>query len=227
LNGQRGACSRLSGLTGARGRESFRRALDSPCACPPREGNGEDSEKHNTFIIHADCGQLWKAERDCDGTTNFEDAGENSCSDTPKPLCLAGRDGVRKQAHRQRIRTRWNDFAFLSGELLAALRTAEARTATRRMVVSNPVLCRPGIAIMARVAGNTRRMLRSGAGWRLDRQRYYCVHAPGDACNCRKPQPGHDDAGDEEHQAWTGRSNPYVGDPKEYEAAARCRLPQA
>ena len=144
--------------------------------------------------------------------------------DPSKRYVLLDRDGVINRRIVNGYVTRWKDFAFLPGAL-AALRLLRENGYTA-LVVSNQSCVGRGLVSWQELQGITRRMqleaaLAGGAIGKV----YYCVHAPGDACNCRKPQPGLLLQAMEEHQAWPAQIH-MVGDSEsDMEAAARagCR----
>ena len=137
---------------------------------------------------------------------------------------LLDRDGVINRRLVNGYVTRWKDFEFLPG-VLSALRLLRENGYTV-LVVSNQSCVGRGLLSWEELQAITRRMLLEVAlaGAAIDKV-YYCPHAPGDECSCRKPQPGLLLQAMEEHQAWPAQIY-MVGDSEsDMEAAARagCR----
>jgi D-glycero-D-manno-heptose 1,7-bisphosphate phosphatase len=144
--------------------------------------------------------------------------------DTAKRTVLLDRDGVINRRIVNGYVTRWKDFAFLP-RALAALRLLTENGYTV-LVVSNQSCVGRGLLSWQELQAITRHMLLEVAlaGGAIGKV-YYCVHTPGDACGCRKPQPGLLLHAMEEHQAWPAQIH-MVGDSEsDMEAAARagCR----
>jgi len=104
------------------------------------------------------------------------------------PAVLLDRDGVINR-HRSDYVTSWEEFRFLP-RTLAAL-AAMRQTGFRVAVVTNQSAV--GRGLMAREALediHTRMLDRChAAGGTIDAV-FACIHAPWDACACRKPKPG-------------------------------------
>jgi D-glycero-D-manno-heptose 1,7-bisphosphate phosphatase len=137
---------------------------------------------------------------------------------------LLDRDGVINRRIVNGYVTRWKDFTFLPG-VLAALRLLREHGYTV-LVVSNQSCVGRGLLSWQELQAITRRMLLEVAlaGGAINKV-YYCPHAPGDECGCRKPRPGLLLKAMEEHQAWPAQIY-MVGDSEsDMEAAARagCR----
>jgi D-glycero-D-manno-heptose 1,7-bisphosphate phosphatase len=144
--------------------------------------------------------------------------------DTSHRYVLLDRDGVINRHIVNGYVARWQDFAFLPG-VLAALRLLRENGYTV-LVVSNQSCVGRGLLSWQELQAITRRMLLEVAlaGGAIDKV-YYCPHAPGAGCSCRKPQPGLLLKAMEEHQAWPAQIY-MVGDSEsDMEAAARagCR----
>ncbi|HXA81505.1 MAG TPA: HAD family hydrolase [Methylomirabilota bacterium] len=145
-------------------------------------------------------------------------------SDTTKRYVLLDRDGVINRRIADGYVTQWKYFEFLPG-VLAALRLFRENGYTA-LVVSNQSCVGRGLLTWEELQAITRRMLLEVAlaGGTIGNV-YYCPHAPGDECSCRKPQPGLLLKAIEEHQAWPAQIY-MVGDSiSDMEAAARagCR----
>jgi D-glycero-D-manno-heptose 1,7-bisphosphate phosphatase len=144
--------------------------------------------------------------------------------DTTKRYVLLDRDGVINRRIADGYVTRWKEFEFLPG-VLAALRLFRENGYTV-LVVSNQSCVGRGLLSRQVLQAITRRMLLEVAlaGGAIDNV-YYCPHAPGDECSCRKPQPGLLLKAMEEHHVWPAQVY-MVGDSEsDMEAAARagCR----
>lgn len=137
---------------------------------------------------------------------------------------LLDRDGVINRRIVNGYVTRWQDFTFLPG-VLGALRMLKENGYTV-LVVSNQACVGRGLLRWNELQTITRRMqLEVALGGGAIAQVYYCPHAPHDACNCRKPQPGLLQRAMEEHRAWPAQVH-MVGDSEgDMEAATRagCR----
>ena len=133
---------------------------------------------------------------------------------------LLDRDGVINCRIVNGYVTRWKDFAFLPGAL-SALRLLR-ENGYQVLVVSNQSCVGRGLLSRGELQAITRRMLLEVAlaGGAIDKV-YYCPHAPGDDCGCRKPQPGLLLKAMEEQQVWPAQIY-MVGDSEsDMEAAAR------
>jgi D-glycero-D-manno-heptose 1,7-bisphosphate phosphatase len=144
--------------------------------------------------------------------------------DTSKRYVLLDRDGVINRRIADGYVIRWKEFEFLPG-VLAALRLFRENGYTV-LVVSNQSCVGRGLLSWEELQAITRRMLLEVAlaGGAIGNV-YYCPHAPGDECSCRKPQPGLLLKALKEHQAWPAQIY-MVGDSEsDMEAAARagCR----
>jgi D-glycero-D-manno-heptose 1,7-bisphosphate phosphatase len=144
--------------------------------------------------------------------------------DTSHRYVLVDRDGVINRRIANGCVTRWKDFEFLPG-VLAALRLLK-ENGYKALVVSNQSCVGRGVLSWQELQAITRRMLLEVAlaGGAIDKV-YYCPHAPGDNCGCRKPQPELLLKAMEEHHVWPAQIY-MVGDSEsDMEAAARagCR----
>ena len=144
--------------------------------------------------------------------------------DTSHRCVLVDRDGVINRRIVNGYVTQWKDFAFLPGAL-AALRLLKENAYTV-LVVSNQSCVGRGLVSWQELEAITRRMRLEVAlaGGAIDKV-YYCPHAPGDNCGCRKPQPGLLVKAMKEHHVWPAQVY-MVGDSEsDMEAAARagCR----
>jgi len=104
------------------------------------------------------------------------------------PGVLLDRDGVINQ-HRHDYVTSWEEFRFLPRALaaLAAMRQAGFRVAvvTNQSAVGRGLMAREALDhIHLQMLDRCR-----NAGGAIDAV-FACVHAPWDACACRKPRPG-------------------------------------
>jgi histidinol-phosphate phosphatase family protein len=144
--------------------------------------------------------------------------------DLSQGTVLLDRDGVINRRIVKGYVTRWKDFAFLPG-VLGALRMLR-ENGYQVLVVSNQSCVGRGLLSWEELQAITRRMQLEVAlaGGAIEKV-YYCHHAPGDDCSCRKPRPGLLLKAMEEHQLWPAQIY-MVGDSEsDMEAAARagCR----
>jgi D-glycero-D-manno-heptose 1,7-bisphosphate phosphatase len=109
--------------------------------------------------------------------------------DTTKHHVLLHRDGVVHRRIADGHVTRWRDSEFLPG-VLVALRLFGENGYTA-LADSNQWCVGRGLLSWQELQAITRRMLLEVAlaGGAIGNV-YYCPHAPGDECRCRKPQPG-------------------------------------
>lgn len=109
--------------------------------------------------------------------------------DQSQRAVLLDRDGVINRRIVNGYVTQWKDFTFLPG-VLGALRLLR-ENGYKVLVVSNQSCVGRGLLTWGELQAITRRMLLEVAlaGGAIERV-YYCPHAPGDGCSCRKPQPG-------------------------------------
>ena len=144
--------------------------------------------------------------------------------DQPQRIVLLNRDGVINRRIINGHVTRWRDFAFLPG-VLSALRMLR-ENGYKVLVVSNQSCVGRGLISWGELQTITRRMLLEVAlaGGAIDKV-YYCPHAPGDNCGCRKPEPGLLLRAMEEHRAQPAQIHTVGDSENDMEAAARagCR----
>jgi D-glycero-D-manno-heptose 1,7-bisphosphate phosphatase len=144
--------------------------------------------------------------------------------DTSHRCVLVDRDGVINRRIVNGYVTRWKDFAFLPG-VLSALRLLK-ENGYKALVVSNQSCVGRGLLSWQELQAITRRMRLEVAlaGGAIDKV-YYCPHAPGDNCGCRKPQPGLLLKAMEEHQTWPAQIYMVGDSASDMEAAGRagCR----
>jgi histidinol-phosphate phosphatase family protein len=98
------------------------------------------------------------------------------------------RDGVLNENRHTYVRS-WREFRWLP-RVLEALAILAARAAPV-IVVTNQSMVGRGLVGAAVLDGIHARMQREAQqhGGRIDRV-YACLHAPSEACPCRKPLPG-------------------------------------
>jgi D-glycero-D-manno-heptose 1,7-bisphosphate phosphatase len=98
------------------------------------------------------------------------------------------RDGVINENRDEYVK-RWGEFVFLPGALQALERLAQSPFLI--VVTTNQSAIGRGLVSQDQVDEIHQRMIENirVAGGRIDAM-YYCPHAPGENCNCRKPQPG-------------------------------------
>ncbi|HEX7555525.1 MAG TPA: D-glycero-beta-D-manno-heptose 1,7-bisphosphate 7-phosphatase [Leptolinea sp.] len=98
------------------------------------------------------------------------------------------RDGVINENRHDYVKT-WEEFVFLPGimEPLGLLAHSDFLV----IIVSNQSAIHRGLVSSAMVDEINHRMVNQviKAGARIDGV-YFCPHMPGEACDCRKPQPG-------------------------------------
>ena len=139
-------------------------------------------------------------------------------------IVLLDRDGVINRRIVNGYVTKWRDFTFLPG-VPEALRVLKENGYTV-LVVSNQTCVGRGLLGWEELQAITRRMqLEVALAGGALAQVYYSTHAPGDGCDCRKPQPGLLLRALEEHYAWPAQVH-MVGDSEsDVEAALRagCR----
>lgn len=144
--------------------------------------------------------------------------------DQSQRTVLLDRDGVINGRIVNGYVTRWRDFTFLPG-VLSALRLLR-ENGYRVLVVSNQSCVGRGLLSWGELQSITRRMLLEVAlaGGAIEKV-YYCPHAPGDACSCRKPQPGLLTKAMEDHQVRPSQIYMVSDAESDMEAAARagCR----
>jgi histidinol-phosphate phosphatase family protein len=109
--------------------------------------------------------------------------------DLSQGTVLLDRDGVINRRIVKGYVKRWKDFAFLPG-VLSALRMLR-ENGYQVLVVSNQSCVGRGLLSWEELQAITRRMQLEVAlaGGAIEKV-YYCHHAPGDDCSCRKPRPG-------------------------------------
>ena len=109
-------------------------------------------------------------------------------ADTGKALVIVDRDGVINENRDDHVLS-WDDFTFIPGvlEALAIL----SNHGHRVVVVSNQGAVGRGQLTLAQLNNIHRRMEEEvqRAGGRIAGV-YFCPHAPGEGCACRKPAPG-------------------------------------
>jgi D-glycero-D-manno-heptose 1,7-bisphosphate phosphatase len=108
---------------------------------------------------------------------------------TRQPTVFLDRDGVLNQRIRGGYVTRWADFVFLPGviEALAKLKFAGFQL----VIVSNQAGVAKGIFTCADLIQITEALLSElGTAGVLVEGAFFCLHAPPDACSCRKPNVG-------------------------------------
>ncbi len=137
---------------------------------------------------------------------------------------MLDRDGVINRRIANGYVTRWREFSFLPGalETLRLLKESEYTV----VVVSNQSCVGRGLLSWQELQAITRRMLLEVAlaGGAIVNV-YYCPHAPGDRCECHKPQPGLLRQAMEEHGAWPAQVHMVSDSESDREAAMRagCR----
>ena len=104
------------------------------------------------------------------------------------PAIFLDRDGVINHNRSDYVKT-WEEYSFLPGVFPALNRLAHSNYLI--VIVSNQSPIGRGLVQQETIENINARMKAEieRQGGRVDAI-YYCPHAPGDNCNCRKPRPG-------------------------------------
>src|SRR5271156_2175457 len=131
---------------------------------------------------------------------------------------LLDRDGVINRRICGGYVTTWREFEFLPRSLEALRLLAENGYAT--LVISNQACVGKHLLTVSDLEMITRRfMLEAALAGGEITQVYYCVHAVGDHCDCRKPQPGLIQRAQLDY-SFVPQDSYFVGDsPRDMEAA--------